>query len=68
MSLAHAVVVALSLLGATDHFTLGGFGSVALAQSLRLDNAGTVSHFAIAPFVLEGPLRGCLVQSFSHGR
>jgi len=53
MRLAHAVKVALRLLGASRDPARLGFGSVALAQTLRLDDPFATGSLAVATLVLD---------------
>ena len=53
MRLAHAVKVALRLLGASWDPARLGFGAVALAQTLTLDDPFATGSFAVATLVLD---------------
>ena len=50
---AHAVKVALRLLGASLYFAGAWLGAMALAEALRLDNVGATGRTAVATLVLE---------------
>ena len=58
MRLAHAMMIALGLLGATGDFALGRACPVTLTQTLRFDNFGTIRYFAIPALVFEDFSRG----------
>ena len=58
MRLAHAMMIALGLLGALGDFAFGRACPVTLTQTLRFDNFGTIRYFAIPALVFEDFSRG----------
>jgi len=58
VGLAHSIEVALGLLGASFDLAHPGFGSMALAETLRLDYVGAAFDAAVSALVLQLALGG----------